>query len=451
MVLALIVQAPRAMALDTYRRKRDLDVTPEPPARVQRPSREPIFVVQEHHATRLHYDFRLEADGVLKSWAVTKEPTLDPSVRRLAVQVEDHPVAYAGFAGDIPAGHYGAGHVDIWDNGHFEPLGRHGAPAPRVADALRDGHLEFRLHGQKLAGRFALIQMKARGGKNWLLLKLKDDKARPGTAPASPPDGQKVTAKAPRRQPSAPQSPPPTATARRPRPPAEVELTHPDRIMFPEGGFTKQDLFAYYDRVADRLLPHLRGRPVTLERLPDGVGGAANRHFWQKDTPASYPAWIERAELTSVRGEPVRYVLVNDRATLLYLVNQGTVTFHPWASRMADLDRPDLVSFDLDPGERPFADAVRAAHAVRAALLEAGSEAYVKTSGKTGLHVLAPWAGRGGHDEARAWALEIAGRVIEAHPDLATLERSKNKRGGRLYLDVMQNARGHHLVPPYVV
>lgn len=441
------MQAPAVtMALESYRQKRDLDVTPEPPARVQRSGSEPIFVVQEHHATRLHYDFRLEADGVLKSWAVTKEPTLDPSIRRLAVQVEDHPVAYAGFSGDIPAGHYGAGHVDIWDRGHFEPLGRRGAPAPRVVDAIREGHLEFRLHGQKLEGRFALIRMKGRGDKNWVLIKIKDDRARADTAAAAAPASQKTPRKALKTTRSA--APKTTPAGRRPRPPASVELTHPERVMFPERELTKADLFAYYERVADRLLPHLRDRPVTLERLPAGVGA---RQFWQKDTPGSYPAWIARADLTSEQGEPVRYALVNDRATLLYLVNQGTITFHPWLSRMENLDRPDMVLFDLDPGDRPLGDVVRVAHAVREALAQEEVEAFVKTSGKSGLHVLTPWVGRGGYDEAREWALSIAAEVVEAHPDLATTERSKAKRGGRLYLDVMQNARGHHVVPPYAV
>jgi bifunctional non-homologous end joining protein LigD len=190
---------------------------------------------------------------------------------------------------------------------------------------------------------------------------------------------------------------------------------------------------------------------VTLERLPDGLSGPKAPHFWQKNTPASYPDWIPRVELETARGKPVHYALVNSEDTLLYLVNQGTITFHPWLSRVGDLDRPDFVLFDLDPGEASFTDVVAVARRLHSVLDAEGVESFVKTSGKTGLHVLVPWHGEGGFDEARAWAGEIAGRAAEVMPERATVEIRKNKRGGRVYVDVLQNARGHHAVPPYVV
>jgi bifunctional non-homologous end joining protein LigD len=168
----------------------------------------------------------------------------------------------------------------------------------------------------------------------------------------------------------------------------DVKLTSPDKVLYPDDGFTKADVFAYYKRVARRLIPHLRDRPITLERLPDGLG-PGKPHFWQKNTPPSYPDWIARAELTTEAGKPVSYVLVNDEDTLLYLVNQGTLTFHPWLSRVGDLDKPDFVLFDLDPGGATFADAVTVAKRVHE-ILDDGHGSFVKTSGKTGLHVLVP-------------------------------------------------------------
>jgi bifunctional non-homologous end joining protein LigD len=232
-----------------------------------------------------------------------------------------------------------------------------------------------------------------------------------------------------------------------------IKFSHVDKVMFPEAGYTKGDLLDYYDRVADLLVPHLKDRPLTLERLPDGLtGGATAPHFWQKNTPAYYPAFVKRVRLVDRSGKPVEYALVDDKRSLLYLVNQGTITFHVFLSRLASIEWPDYVLFDLDPGERPFADAVKVAKAVHAALDEEGVASFPKTSGKSGIHVLAAWRKRGGgYDEARAWAVRVAERVVAAMPDVATLERRIDARGGRLYLDVMQNAKGHHVVPPYVV
>jgi len=135
----------------------------------------------------------------------------------------------------------------------------------------------------------------------------------------------------------------------------------------------------------------------------------------------------------------------------MYLVNQGTLTFHPWLSRMDDLDRPDFVLFDLDPGTATIADAVAVAKRLHDVLDGEGVESFVKTSGKSGLHVLVPWREEGDYDAAREWAAGIAARVAEAMPDRAPGEIRRAKRRGRVYVDVMQNARGHHAVPPYVL
>ena len=423
------------MALEEYDAKRDFRKTAEPPPRPGKPHRRPIFVIQEHHASRLHYDFRLEADGVLKSWAVPKQPTLDPSQKRLAVQVEDHPLAYADFEGTIPAGQYGAGQVHIWDRGTYESLT---ADRRTVTEAIAAGRLEFALHGEKLRGRFTLIQMRGRGDKNWLLIKGKDDFAQPGSATP------KESTTKPARKPARPK------VSKAGKPAGGVEFTNLDKVMYPDAGLTKGDVLAYYRRIARRLLPYLKDRPVTLERLPDGLG-EDRPHFWQKDLPASAPAWLPRVELPSERGKPVHYPLVNDVQTLLYHVNQGALTFHVWLSRVADLDRPDFVLFDLDPGEATFADVVRVAKELHVILKAEDETAYLKTSGKTGLHVLVPWRQNDGYDPARAWALEIAERVVATLPDVATTERRKAARQGRVYVDVMQNARGHHAVPPYVL
>ncbi|MGD0499943.1 MAG: DNA polymerase ligase N-terminal domain-containing protein [Bryobacteraceae bacterium] len=164
------------MALEQYAAKRRFANTPEPPPGKKDKPAANYFCVQRHDATRLHYDFRLEMDGVLKSWAVPKGPTLDPTVRHLAAMVEDHPIEYGDFEGTIPAGNYGAGSVMLWDRGSFELLS--GATG---AEQLARGDLKFRLHGEKLNGDFALVLMKGRGkGNEWLLIKKRDEFAAPG-------------------------------------------------------------------------------------------------------------------------------------------------------------------------------------------------------------------------------------------------------------------------------
>jgi len=164
------------MALEEYKRKRDFKQTPEPPAKLGK-SGQSRFVVQKHRATRLHYDFRLEMDGVLKSWAVPKGPSLDPADKRLAMQVEDHPVSYFDFEGSIPQGNYGAGTVMVWDVGTWEPEGN-------AHEMMAKGDFKFRLDGEKLKGSFALIHIKSRRpdskGTEWLLIKHRDEYVQPG-------------------------------------------------------------------------------------------------------------------------------------------------------------------------------------------------------------------------------------------------------------------------------
>ena len=164
--------------LEEYVRKRSFDKTPEPAPKAVHPSASTggFFCVQRHDATRLHYDFRLEMDGVLKSWAVPKGPSLEPLSKHLAMHVEDHPLDYGNFEGNIPKGEYGGGSVMLWDRGTFDLLG----DAPGV-DQIARGDLKFRLHGDKLRGEFALVLMRGRGkGNEWLLIKKKDGDAQPG-------------------------------------------------------------------------------------------------------------------------------------------------------------------------------------------------------------------------------------------------------------------------------
>lgn len=165
------------MALKDYNQKRKFNETSEPKGKTKKSKDQLIFVIQRHAASRLHYDFRLEMDGVLKSWAVPKGPSLDPKDKRLAMMVEDHPYDYKDFEGNIPEGNYGAGQVEIWDSGTYEPLDNNSklSDEKELLNELKAGSLKFILHGEKLKGEFALVKMKNTEENSWLLIKHKDD------------------------------------------------------------------------------------------------------------------------------------------------------------------------------------------------------------------------------------------------------------------------------------
>jgi len=799
------------MALEDYRKKRDFSRTPEPPGEA-RPAGGFSYCIQKHAASRLHYDFRLELDGVLLSWAVPKGPSFDPRDKRLAMRVEDHPVEYGSFEGVIPEGEYGAGAVVLWDRGTWTPLVDPGL-------ALKKGELKFHLHGEKLAGKWVLVKIKGDDPKAWLLVKDKDEHARtaaeldivnarpesvvsgrglaevaaerdrlwhskvvrPGgeVDPGGPAEGDgggarlrladlagAVRGPLPRTQPlalamvvetppdgddwlheikhdgyrivarieegevqlisrngkdwtkefpqvaraasrlragtalldgevaavlpsgatsfqalqrrgtagaaplvylafdllhldgwdlrevrleerkevlrrlleSAPaalrfsdhvrgQGPeffekareaglegvvskragapyregrggdwrkakcrlsqevviggftlssdgrgsigallvgfyedsqllyagkvgsgfndrvlddlqhrlesrrrktspfvgvPPelrkgvqwvepdlvaqveftqwTDEGRMRQPvflglrddrearhvvrerPGTVEgggvdtmaagrpwealrshatrtrdvngeevvdligvrLTHPDRVYFPDLGFTKLDLALYYVSIADAVLPHLEGRPLTLVRCPDGVGGET---FYQKHPGFWTPPQVRRLV---VPGEAEEYLYVDSVPGLVALAQVGILEIHPWNSRVARLEEPDQVIFDLDPDEAlPFSRVTAAARRVRALLNELGLESFVKTTGGKGLHVCVPLEPEHGWEELEEFTRAVALRLARDEPGTFTANMLKSHRKGKVYVDYLRNVRGANAVGPF--
>ncbi len=798
------------MALEDYKKKRDFSRTPEP-AGETRPSGGSSYCIQKHAATRLHYDFRLELDGVLLSWAVPKGPSFDPRDKRLAMRVEDHPVEYGSFEGVIPEGEYGAGAVVLWDRGTWTPM-------IDPALALKKGKLKFQLHGEKLAGRWVLVKIKGDDPKAWLLIKDKDEHARsaaeldivsarpesvmsgrglaevaaerdrlwhsksvgpggkvdPGgpaegdggarlrladlagavrgplsrTQPLAlamvveaPPDGDEwlheikhdgyrivarieegevrlvsrngkdwtkefpqiaravgrlpagtalldgeVAAVLPngatsfqalQRRGSAGAAPlvyfafdllhldgwdlrevrleerkevlrrlletAPAALrfsdhvrgqgpqffqkareaglegvvskragapyragrggdwrkakcrlsqevviggftlssdgggsigallvgffedgqlvyagkvgsgfddrllgdlkhrleARRRKTssfadvPAElqrgvqwvepdlvaqveysewtdegrmrqpvflglrddreaphvvrerpgtvegggvdtvaagrpwealrahatrthaasgeevvdllgVRLTHPDRVYYPDLGFTKLDLALYYVSIGDAVLPHLDGRPLTLVRCPDGIGGET---FYQKHPGFWTPPQVRRF---AVAGEKEEYLFVDSVPGLVALAQAGILEIHPWNSRVARLEQPDQVIFDLDPDEAlPFSRVAAAARRVRAFLSERALESFVKTTGGKGLHVCVPLRPERGWEELEEFTRAVALRLARDEPGTFTANMAKAQRKGKVYVDYLRNVRGANAVGAY--
>ncbi|CAL9384706.1 non-homologous end-joining DNA ligase [Streptomyces sp. enrichment culture] len=230
-----------------------------------------------------------------------------------------------------------------------------------------------------------------------------------------------------------------------------VEIHRPDKVLFPGGGdageYTKGDLVDYHRAVAPFMLPHLRGRPLMLDRRPDGIDGPT---FMQKNTPDSYPEWITRVEVAK-EGGTVRHAVCDDTATLLYLVDQASITLHRWLSRADDVGRPDRLVFDLDPPGDDFAAVREAARLLGELLDELNLPSALMTTGSRGLHVIVPLNGDHDFDDVRAFAREVADTLAAAHPDRLTTAARKKDRGDRLYLDVQRNAYAQTAVVPYTV
>jgi len=769
--------------LERYREKRDPRRTPEP---FGSPGGDPLlaprlFVVQKHAARRLHWDFRLELGGTLRSWAVPKGPSHDPADKRMAIEVEDHPIEYADFEGTIPAGNYGAGAVIVWDRGTWRPSG------DPVA-GLEEGKLVFELSGYKLRGEWTLVRTRrARGARpggkpEWLLIKHRDAWAGAGRAvaeesvlsgrrveevgagvdraaaalaearrlgarpralaaadlrpmlaePADAPfsdagwlfelkyDGYRLVARreggrpgllyrsgadatalfpeiaraiamlpadavldgeavvlgpdgrpafqalqqraqlsraedvaraslerpatlfafdllslggldlrplplagrkrllasivprlgpvrladhvegrgedlwrevearglegivakradapyrsgarspdwrkirtartgdfavvgftrprgaragfgalllavrdgdgwrfagsvgsgftdgqlealharlAPRARPSPPCGGPvprgrgnvwvepevavevrftewtgegllrqpvflrvrddkrpeeavreglpreePPAAAAPERAARRVKVTNADKVFFPADGITKGDLVAYHRAIAPFMLPFLKDRPLVLTRYPDGIDG---KSFFQKDAPSWRPAWIRTVRIRAEEdGRDLDHLLVDDADGLAWIANLGTIPIHVWSSRAPGLERPDWCVVDLDPKEAPFAHVVRIARALHALCEGLGLPSFPKTTGQKGLHVLVPLGGQLEHAQARTLG-ELLARAVEAElPEIATTARALGARGGRVYLDFLQNGRGKTIAAPYTV
>jgi bifunctional non-homologous end joining protein LigD len=227
-----------------------------------------------------------------------------------------------------------------------------------------------------------------------------------------------------------------------------VEVSRPDKVLFPSDGVTKADLAEYYRAAAARMLPGLRNRPLMLERHPDGIGVDG---FVQKDVPAYFPDWIRRVELPKQDGT-VRYPVCENAAALVYLADQGCTTVHRFLSKADRPDCPDLMVFDLDPSGQDFAQVRAAALQLRALLEdELGLPTRVMTTGSRGLHVLVPLNGRAPFDQVRAFARQAADVLADRHPDELTTAARKERRKGRLYLDVQRNGYAQTAVAPYAV
>lgn len=481
--------------LEEYRAKRNFSKTREPDASTKiRPAEHLRFVIQKHDATRLHYDLRLEVNGVFKSWAVTRGPSLDPVEKRLAVEVEDHPLAYGDFEGTIPEGEYGGGTVMLWDRGFW-------APETDVdpISSVADGELKFVLAGSKLKGSWVLVRIKhdRSGGKriNWLLIKHRDTWSKAG-------DGENILAKdrsvasrrtmsqiehgkgqppstflsdskkgpavdavwhsKPARRAAATNNAPVRSEPLAPPPKIKpvalvgdkilgVAISKPEKVLWPavdgSTAVTKRQLAKYLATVGPWMIAHMRGRPCSLLRSPDGISGEA---FFQRHAMKGQSPLIDTVR---VSGDHEPYLQIDTVEGLVAMGQIAALEYHPWNSEPFDPSTPGRLIFDLDPApDVAFEAVVVAAKELSERLEQLGLVTFCKTTGGKGLHVVTPLQhdpeGALGWPEAKTFAETVSTQMAHDSPERYLVTMSKARRTGRIYLDYLRNDRTATAVAP---
>jgi len=225
-------------------------------------------------------------------------------------------------------------------------------------------------------------------------------------------------------------------------------ITHPDKILFPDDGITKGELALYYETIAPLMLPHLRRRPITMERYHRGISAPG---FFQKDVSKGFPEWLERVEVPK-HGGTVHHPIANDTRSLLWLANQNSITIHVWPSRTPNLYNPDICIFDLDPSNTDTLEPLRkAALSLRDLLTELGLPSWIKTSGSKGFHIAVPLDGKSDFGEVARFAHRVGTVLVNRDPDNLTQEFSKADRGGRILVDTGRNGYSATYAATYTV
>lgn len=450
--------------LEKYNQKRNFDKTKEPQGKVIKSDKKLIFCVQHHMSRKEHYDFRLEWQGVLLSWAVPKGPSFNPKDKRLAIMVEDHPLDYANFEGVIPKGQYGGGSVMLWDIGEWQPYGN-------ISEGLEKGTIKFSLTGKRLKGNWALTVFKTAESKNtWLLIKEKDEFASDNFDIKSfnksistnrtmqeisdnkqskltiaqlnkklksfiETDGNNVTVKG-------------------------VTISSPDKIVFNKPKTKKLDVVLYYAYMYKYMSPYIENRLITSVRCPKGALGDCFyfRNLTEKSADTNnYGLFKKNKKDSSTDGKKEgqnqsNYYFLKNAKAVINEVQLGTLEFHIWGSTVKSINKPDIMIFDLDPDENLKLSVLRqgALH-LKSVLDDLGLVSFLKTSGKKGYHIVVPFEKHANWQTFKNFAKNVCKVMEEMWPDRYTANSRKDKRKGKIYVDWVRNIKGSTTVAPYSV
>lgn len=421
--------------LTLYNKKRDFKRTNEPKGKKVTKRKKHIFVVQHHEARRDHYDFRLEIGGVLVSWAVPKGPSYNYKDKRLAVKVEDHPYEYKDFEGTIPKGEYGGGTVILWDEGYYESENN-------IKEALRKGNLKIKLFGKRLKGAWALVKFK---DDNWLLIKEKDNyvvyddikkqnrSIRTNRTMEEIADGKKNK---------------PVKDSVKNHIVEGVEITNPNKPIFIRPTVTKYEIARYYKKVASHMLPYIKGRLLSTVRLPSGAGG---EKFFAKHNFSSSSGIVEM-KIPNKSGNKEDYYHITSAEGLISEVQFNSYEFHIWGSSIENIEKPNILVFDLDPDKGMALSKIRqGVRDLKSILDELSLKSFLKTSGGKGYHIVVPIDKLKSWDEASEFAQTVA-KIMEAKwPDKYCSNMRKDKRKNKIFIDWVRNTKGATSVAPYSI
>ena len=431
------MSAAKTTRLADYDRKRDFARTKEPKGKVEKKSKS-RFVIQKHEASHLHYDFRLEIGGTLRSWAVPKGPPFAHAEKKLAMQVEDHPVSYIDFEGTIPRGEYGGGTVMVWDHGTFEAL-----TATPEAD-LDGGKLHFVLRGKKLEGEWYLVRTKRGSGNQWLLIRGGEDMKpvsakHDDTSATTGRSMKQIEATRAESEGKASAAPMTKATGKQGTLDVHgtsVPVSNLDKVLYPKAGFTKADVIKFYIDVSGALLPTLKDRPITLKRYPNGV---ESTFFYEKRRPAHAPEWVQTTHAESKAGG-IDYCVIGDLPTLVWAANLADLELHTFLHRGQRQNQPDFLAFDLDPGAPAgMVECCQVAVWVKQMFDSLGLASFVKTSGSKGLQVYVPLNTKTTYERTKELAHTVALLLEREHPKDVVSRMRKSLRPGKVLVDWSQN------------
>lgn len=402
--------------LTKYNNKRNFNITSEPIGKILKNNKKLTFCVQHHIARKDHFDFRLEYNGTMSSWAIPKRPSYNPKDKRLAIKVEDHPISYKNFEGTIPKGEYGAGTVMLFDLGYYKII------------KYEKNLIKVILYGKRLKGMWTLTHFK---DDNWLLIK--DDDFYENYIDITK---YKRSIKTNRTMKEIKDN----------EKKKEILLTSPNKKII--GNITKKVIFNYYKKVAPYMMPYLENRIISVVKAPSGIN---NKIFFKKHLE-NQKRYLEKINISSKNDKEKDYYYILDEIGLLSEVQMNSYEFHIWGSNASNKNKPNMMVFDLDPDKSLSLDKLRLGVKYLKEILDnLNLKSFLKTSGGKGYHICIPFKNNLTWKKFYKISEDIANIIEKTHSELFTTNNRKEKRKNKIFIDYLRNQKSATFVAPYSV